>query len=148
MVSIERLIDEHRQVAVLGDALSRAAGDATASWLRATLVQLDTVLGAHLSTEDLEVYPDLLARGDESQRHAAATAMTDFNKLASEWQAYVARWTEAAIDADRAGFADDSARVLSSLAARIRIENEVLYPLALRSGTITLREARARINAS
>src|SRR5690606_11487738 len=109
--------------AVLGDALSRAAGDATASWLRATLVRLDTVLGAHLSTEDLEVYPDLLAQGDESQRHAAATAMTDFDQLASEWQAYVARWTEAAIDADRAGFADDSARVLSALAARIRIEN-------------------------
>ncbi|MGV3456776.1 hemerythrin domain-containing protein [Sphingomonas sp.] len=147
MVSIERLIDEHAQISARGDALLRAVATESPTMLRTMIVALDTDLVAHLATEDLEVYPHLLARGDMAQREAAEIAMGDFDQLAAEWRAYVDEWTADEIESDRELFIEASKRVLSALSARVRIENEILYPLALSCGTITLREANARMVA-
>lgn len=148
MVSIERLIGEHAQIAARGDALVRAAASASPTMLRTMIVGLDADLVAHLATEDLEVYPHLLAKGDMAQREAAEIAMGDFEQLASEWRAYVDEWTAEEIENDRELFVEASKRVLSALSARVRIENEILYPLALACGTLTLREAGARLVAA
>ena len=115
--------------------------------LRTMIVGLDTELAAHLATEDFEVYPHLLAKGDMAQREAAEIAMGDFDQLAAEWRAYVDEWTADEIEGDRELFVEASKRILSALSARVRIENEILYPLALSCGTITLREANTRIAA-
>ncbi len=147
MISIERLIREHQEIAKASDTLSRAARDGDIASLRTAIVDLDELLAAHLASEDLEIYPMLLATGDASQQIAAASAMSDFDSLAADWRGFVDRWSEVAIKADRAAFIEQSARVLSALSARVRVENEVLYPLALRGGTITLREASGRLNA-
>ena len=96
-----------------------------------------------MAGEDLDVYPLLLARGDTSQRLAAASAMKDFDQLAEDWRRYADQWTRERIDTDRAGFVADSKAVLSALSRRVQVENEVLYPLALRGGTISLRDASA-----
>lgn len=147
MVSIERLIDEHAQISARGNALLRAVATESPTMLRTMIVGLDTELAAHLATEDLEVYPHLLAKGDMAQREAAEIAMGDFDQLAAEWRAYVDEWTADEIEGDRELFVEASKRILSALSARVRIENEILYPLALSCGTITLREANARIAA-
>ncbi|MDK2766256.1 MAG: hemerythrin domain-containing protein [Sphingomonas sp.] len=147
MVSIERLIDEHAQISARSNALLRAVATESPTMLRTMIVALDTDLVAHLATEDLEVYPHLLARGDMAQREAAEIAMGDFDQLAAEWRAYVDEWTADEIESDRELFIEASKRVLSALSARVRIENEILYPLALSCGTITLREANARMVA-
>ena len=147
MVSVERLIDEHAQISARSNALLQAAASASPTMLRTMIVALDTDLVAHLATEDLEVYPHLLAKGDMAQREAAEIAMGDFDQLASEWRAYVEEWTADEIDVDRELFVEASKRVLSALSARVRIENDILYPLALSCGTITLREANARMVA-
>lgn len=147
MVSIERLIDEHAQISARSNALLRAVATESPTMLRTMIVALDTDLVAHLATEDLEVYPHLLAKGDMAQREAAEIAMGDFDQLASEWRAYLDEWTADEIENDRELFIEASKRVLSALSARVRIENEILYPLALSCGTITLREANARMVA-
>jgi len=147
MVSVERLIDEHAQISARSNALLRAVATESPTMLRTMIVALDTDLVAHLATEDLEVYPHLLAKGDMAQREAAEIAMGDFDQLASEWRAYVDEWTADEIESDRELFIEASKRVLSALSARVRIENEILYPLALSCGTITLREANARMVA-
>lgn len=147
MVSIERLIDEHAQISARSDALLRAIATASPTMLRKMMVGLDTELAAHLATEDFEVYPHLLAKGNMAQREAAEIAMGDFDQLAAEWRAYVDEWTADEIEGDRELFVEASKRILSALSARVRIENEILYPLALSCGTITLREANTRIAA-
>jgi hypothetical protein len=147
MVSIERLIGEHAQITAQGDALLRSAATASPTLLRTMIIAMDSELTAHLATEDLELYPHLLSKGDMAQREAAEIAMGDFDQLAAEWRAYVDEWTADEIDSDRELFIEASKRVLSALSARVRIENEVLYPLALSCGTITLREANARMMA-
>ena len=147
MVSIERLIDEHARITAMADALMRQAANAPGAELRAAIVELDSELAAHLETEDRDVYPHLLAKGDMAQREAAEIAMGDFDTLAGDWHTYVTDWTAEEIDGDRELFVETSKRMLSALAARVRIENEILYPLALACGTITLREASARLMA-
>ncbi len=147
MVSIERLIGEHAQIAAQGDALLRSVATASPTLLRTMIIAMDSSLTAHLATEDLELYPHLLSKGDMAQREAAEIAMGDFDQLAAEWRAYVDEWTADEIDSDRELFIEASKRILSALSARVRIENEVLYPLALSCGTITLREANARMMA-
>ncbi len=147
MVSVERLIDEHAQISARSDALLRAIATASPTMLRTMMVRLDTELAAHLATEDFEVYPHLLAKGNMAQREAAEIAMGDFDQLAAEWRAYVDEWTADEIEGDRELFVEASKRILSALSARVRIENEILYPLALSCGTITLREANTRIAA-
>ncbi|MCR5870779.1 MULTISPECIES: hemerythrin domain-containing protein [unclassified Sphingomonas] len=147
MVSIERLIDEHARITAMANALMRDAANASGAELHAAIVALDTELAAHLATEDLDVYPHLLSAGDLAQREAAEIAMGDFEKLAAQWRAYVSDWTAEEIEGDRELFVEASKRMLSALAARVRIENEILYPLALACGTITLREASARMMA-
>lgn len=147
MVSIERLIDEHAQISARSDALLRAIATASPTMLRKMMVGLDTELAAHLATENFEVYPHLLAKGNMAQREAAEIAMGDFDQLAAEWRAYVDEWTADEIEGDRELFVEASKRILSALSARVRIENEILYPLALSCGTITLREANTRIAA-
>lgn len=147
MVSIERLIGEHGQITAQGDALLRSVATASPTLLRTMIIAMDSSLTAHLATEDLELYPHLLSKGDMAQREAAEIAMGDFDQLAAEWRAYVDEWTADEIDSDRELFIEASKRILSALSARVRIENEVLYPLALSCGTITLREANARMMA-
>ncbi|WP_337846089.1 hemerythrin domain-containing protein [Sphingomonas sp.] len=148
MISVERLIDEHARIMARSDALLRAGSSATPTMLRTMIVGLDAEIAAHLATEDIEVYPHLLAKGDMAQREAAEIAMGDFDRLAADWRAYVNDWTADEIGADRELFIESSKQMLSALAARVRIENEILFPLALSCGTVTLRESYARMIAA
>ncbi len=144
VVSIERMMDEHARLTALANALMRAASVAAGADVRAMLVELDRELVAHLETEDSEVYPHLLTVGDAAQREAAQIAMGDFDQLATAWHNFVEDWTADEIEGDRELFVEACKSVLSALAARTRIEDTILYPLALRCGTITLREVAAR----
>jgi len=148
MVSIERLIGEHAQIATQGEVLLRSITTETPTMLRTMIMAMDSGLTAHLATEDIELYPHLLAQGDMAQREAAEIAMTDFQQVAAEWRAYVAEWTADEIDSDRELFVEASKRILSAISARSRIEDEILYPLALGCGTVTLREKYARSMAA
>lgn len=145
MVSIERLIDEHARISALANAILEAAAGEPATAVRAMIEALDGEITAHLATEDLEIYPHLLAAGDMAQREAAQIAIGDFDQLAAQWRAFADDWTEAEIAGDRELFVESGKQVISALAARIRIENDLLYPLALGCGTITLREAGVRV---
>lgn len=144
VVSIERMMDEHARLTALANALMRAASVASAADVRALITDLNRELVDHLAVEDSEVYPHLLTAGDTAQREAAQIAMGDFDRLAAAWCNFVEDWTADEIEGDRELFVEACKTILSALAARTRIENDILYPLALRCGTITLREASAR----
>ena len=79
---------------------------------------------------------------DEGTASAARDAVKKFETLAADWSAYVARWSRDAIRNDPAGFAEASTAILTRLAARVKVEDDLLYPLALRAAQITLREER------
>ena len=95
----------------------------------------------HLELEDREIYPLLLASRDAGQRITAAEAIAAYAHVAGTWRDLTARWDAAAIAADRDGFAAALGSFLDTLGGRVRAENEILYPMALRAAHIRLRAA-------
>ncbi|WP_136942375.1 hemerythrin domain-containing protein [Sphingomonas baiyangensis] len=141
-LSFERLIREHRAIAELATVLrATIADDAAPDVMCAALEALSDQLVSHLATEDADIYPQLMLSADEGAAAAAREAIAAFETLAADWRDYAAHWTSGAIEADCEGFAEATAAILDRLDARVRSENELLYPMALRAAHIRLRDA-------
>ncbi len=141
MYSFEQLIREHAEITALARTLTRAIeAGADADAQHAALTALADDLADHLAREDADIYPQLMLSADEGAASAARDAVRRFETLAADWVAYLARWPRDAIETNPQGFAEASAAILDRLAARIKVENDLLYPLALRAAQITLRE--------
>ncbi|WP_052134195.1 hemerythrin domain-containing protein [Sphingomonas sp. 37zxx] len=140
MYSFERLIREHKAIGVLAGELMRAAqGAADAEGGRRALSALATELCDHLANEDADIYPLLILSKDEGAAAMARDAIAVHQSLAADFTAYAAHWTQDAIAADWERFADATDGLMQRLGNRIRTENELLYPLALRAAHISLR---------
>jgi len=142
MLSFEDLLHDHSAIfAMVRDLAREIEEGADAATLSARLKQLDYLLTPHLAIEDEQIYPLLLASDDAGQRIMAEEAIYAFASVASDWTAFVATWGEHAIAADRAGFVAALQGFLDTLQRRVKAENEILYPMALRGAHIRLRAA-------
>ncbi len=142
MLSFEDLLHDHSAIfAVVRDLAREIENGAGAAPLSARVGKLDALLTPHLAIEDEQIYPLLLASDDAGQRIMAEEAIYAFASVASDWSIFVARWSEPAIAADRAGFVTRLQGFLDTLQRRVKAENEVLYPMALRGAHIRLRAA-------
>lgn len=142
MLSFEDLLHDHSAIfAVVRDLAQEIEGGAGAATLFVRLRQLDSLLTPHLAIEDEQIYPLLLASDDAGQRIMAEEAINAYASVASDWRAFLAAWHELAIAADRAGFVTRLQALLHTLQQRVKAENEILYPMALRAAHIRLRAA-------
>jgi hypothetical protein len=133
------LMEEHDQLMVLGRAFARAldAGDADA--IHAAFAALTAELVGHLAREDSMIYPRLIAGDDTATSEAAQGVIAEFQDLAADWTALARDASAGLIATDPAGFAARSRGLLSRLEGRVKRENELLYPQALRAAHIRLR---------
>lgn len=142
MLSFEDLMHDHSAIfAAVRVIVQEIEGDAGPAALAASLTHLDTLLTPHLAIEDREIYPLLLAGGDSGQRIMAEEAINAFASVATDWSAFVAAWDQSAIATDRTGFVTGLQTLLDTLQRRVKAENEILYPMALRAAHIRLRAA-------
>ncbi len=142
MLSFEDLLHDHSAIfAVVRDLAREIEEGAGAAPLSVHLGKLDSLLTPHLAIEDEQIYPLLLASDDAGQRIMAEEAIYAFASVASDWSTFVATWSEAAIAADRPGFVIGLQALLDTLQQRVKAENEILYPMALRAAHIRLRAA-------
>ena len=142
MLSFEELMHDHSAIfAAVRRIVQAAEGDSGPAELAASLKQLDSLLTPHLAIEDRQIYPLLLAGKDSGQRIMAEEAISAYATLAGDWSAFASEWGEPVIAADRAGFVAGLKSLLDTLDRRVRAENEILYPMALRAAHIRLRTA-------
>jgi len=142
MLSFENLMHDHGAIFAAVRTMTRAVEhDSGSRELAASLDQLDSLLTPHLAIEDEQIYPLLLNGRDAGQRIMAQEAIGAYASLSADWRAFTAIWSEPAIAADRAGFVSGLQRLLDTLQDRVRAENEILYPMALRAAHIRLRAA-------
>ena len=142
MLSFEDLMHDHSAIfAAVRVIVREIEDDAAPATLSANLEYLDTLLTPHLAIEDGEIYPLLLTGGDAGQRIMAEEAINAYASLATDWSAFAAEWDEPAIAADRTRFVTGLQALLGTLQNRVRAENEILYPMALRGAHIRLRAA-------
>ena len=126
---------QHDAIALLAGDISRAAAalaeTGAAEALYGLLHQFDTILTAHLASEDRLLYPELLASDDRRTAAIASRFCEEMGGLNSTYAEFAARWpSAAALMADPAGFQRDWTVLEGALGFRIQRENAELYPLA------------------
>ncbi len=140
IASYARLIGEHAEIASRAARLTTATARGEAAAIRAALDELADALIEHLANEDREIHPRLMAARDGGVRASAQEARVRYESLASDWIALIEAWPTARIATDRNGFAAESNTLVERLYARIREEDDLLYPAALASGQMALRD--------
>jgi len=142
MLSFENLMHDHGAIfAAVRRIVRETESEAGPAELAASLDHLDSLLTPHLAIEDEQIYPLLLGGRDAGQRIMAEEAINAYAPLAADWSAFAATWNESAIAADRERFVAGLRTLLDTLQNRVRAENEILYPMALRAAHIRLRAA-------
>lgn len=126
---------QHDSLTVLAAGISRAAKALTGAGnpepLEQLLRQFDTVLTAHLASEDRMLYPEMLGSGDARAAGIASRFCEEMGGLKNNYAKFAARWASSAARlADPAGFRRDWAAIEGALSFRIQRENAELYPLA------------------
>lgn len=127
--------------AVLLRSASRLAGLAATLQTRADAVSvrelingMNALLVDHLSKEDNDLYPMMMASDDWSLRNMAREAFADMGLLHGAWVAYRNQWTIDRILSDASTFGAATSALVEALATRISMENEMLYPAADAAG--------------
>jgi hypothetical protein len=102
---------------------------------------LSIALDDHLSREDAFLYGKLIGTQPDRFPGAVSKFHADFAELASAWQDYLKMWDPSAIASDWTEFCRETTIMMGWLRQRIADENALLYPLALQTGRIRLRQA-------
>jgi iron-sulfur cluster repair protein YtfE (RIC family) len=139
MLDYHTLMAEHDRLVVHVAALEAAIDTGDGVTIHQAFATLSGELVAHLAKEDSMIYPRLIA-GDDAETSAAAREVIDeFRDLAGDFGALIGWATADAIITQPARFADQARGLLARLRGRVRRENELLYPQALRAAHIRLR---------
>lgn len=128
----EQLRRDHRDLAILARDLMRRTSSAeladpgglgTCRW------QLARTLTRHLAMEDAHVY----ARLDGDTRSGVAAISRRYRQehgaLRDQFQAHMLEWSGDAITRDWAGYCSAVRTLVAALEARIKCEDDELYPL-------------------
>jgi hypothetical protein len=136
MHDLVSLIDDNDAMNTLADRLivSARRGHAPATVCHRLMIELADLLARHLAREADFMFDE--HDGWVFGRTIAAFTQ-QFGEFSTSWQAYLVRWTEAAIDADRKAYAGETMDLMTAFKLRLARENEVLYPLALERGRIS-----------
>jgi iron-sulfur cluster repair protein YtfE (RIC family) len=139
MIDYHTLMAEHDRLVVQIDAFERSieSGDTVA--IHRDFARLSAELIAHLAKEDSNIYPQLIAGNDIASSEAALAVIEEFKDLAADWTVLIGWASLEAIRNEPGRFATWSQKLVERLRGRVRRENELLYPQALRAAHIRLR---------
>ena len=139
MLDYDTLMAEHDLLVVQGAALEAAIDGGDGAAIHQAFATLCADLVAHLAKEDSMIYPRLIAGDDIATSAAAQEVIDEFRDLAADFGALIGWATPDAIIAQPVRFAEEARELLVRLRGRVRRENELLYPQALRAAHIRLR---------
>lgn len=128
-MDIDALRAQHNELAELAHQLLAVIAREQPQKVAALRWRLARLLIAHLSVEDRYLYPAMIAQAGPAMP-VAKRFRGEMGGLATEFTAYLRRWTDQDIARQWAIFREDTQRLLNALIDRIRRENEELYPRA------------------
>ena len=115
----------------IGDACAALGHGDDAAHLHGLLGQFDTILTAHLASEDRLLYPEMLAAADRKTAALASRFCEEMGGLVADYARFAAHWNSAeALRANPDGFRREWTELNGALNFRIQRENAELYPLA------------------
>ena len=132
MQSLQQLRDEHAALGAITRRLSAVIAlevPPPSTKLYILRRELSSALIRHLKTEDWLLYPRLLVSPNQIVARTALSFSDEMGGLARAYTQYAERWGSYAIEADWAGYRQDTAAIIEALTDRVRRENDELYPL-------------------
>ena len=109
------------------------------------LLQLNRLLGilrVHLTHEDVELYPRLMASDDPNVARTAAAFVAEMGGLALDLECFARHWScSASIASNIDEFREGVHELVLALVVRIERENRYLYPLAESNPKMRHRDA-------
>ena len=139
-IDFETLMREHDELLRLIERLDDVVqGEPAPEIAHDALDRLRGTLHDHLAKEDAAVYPKLVGGTDQAAATAARETMAEFQDLSAHWASYLSSWGGDRLLDDWDGFGEETRYMIAKLRARVRRENELLYPLALAGAHIRLR---------
>lgn len=144
-MDMQALRAEHSSIMALASRLGGIAGNVKtrgdAHDARALIGSIDSLLQAHLTEEDDNLYPALMAAAGEDVRRLGAEAFEAMGGIVGAWTNYCDHWSLEAILAKPGRFAAATDGVMGALSLRIEMENDVLYPAMERLTGLAERSA-------
>lgn len=139
--SYRQLISEHEHIEACATALLADISDDTlpATDIAVQMSELATAVNVHIEVEE-----GIVSSVDHDRLTGPWTAAwvegeAAFQRLRSDWIAFLDRWDAPSIDHDRAGFVRAAQAILGRLRDRLSIETRAFYATALQAGSIALR---------
>jgi hypothetical protein len=112
-------------------ALDAKALAADATPMRRLVARFSGKLVVHAEMENGALYPRLIHSADEGVRKRATALFDDVKHIYASFERYAERWPSAdAIAVDPTTFVRETREIMRTLGARMRRENEELYPMA------------------
>ena len=143
-ISLERLLVEHDELDAQRLALMElAAGPAAPRKAHRMLANFAAQIDGHRAHERRCIYGPLMAIEEEGDLGIGITVRDLVGEIEGDWSAYLRSWNVKRITAEWNAFAIETQRILTKAGERLRIENQLIYPLAFKRGLIPLRETIA-----
>lgn len=105
------------------------------------LQRFRAALSQHVGEETAMIAGSTAPGLKEFSVHAEAHR-DEFADLVAEWETYLHEWSEENIREDWSGFGNATRWMMARVREQIRVENAVLYPLALQHGLATLQPTK------
>lgn len=139
-MSFESLMREH-------DCLERMAGELRASVLGSPapvkalnlLREFAVEIERHRGHERRSIYQPLMKLPDRKKSRLDVDLSDLVSEMDADWNDFLYNWNLELISVDWQNFAEETIRILGRAKTRLRIENCLIYPLALQEGAISLR---------
>lgn len=146
MVSTETLRQQHDAALAMADRLIDLVDNfdprATAIPILMQLNRLLGILRVHLTHEDVELYPRLMASHDQNVARTAAAFVAEMGSLALDLECFARHWScSAGIASNIDEFREGVHELVLALVVRIERENRYLYPLAESDSKMRHRDA-------
>ena len=139
-LSVERGLAEHDALLAVAGRLRHVVAGAVAPEAADRLLrEFGNGIEEHRDHEIRGVYEPLLGYAEERSAEFGSVLAGMLIDAGSDWSSYLNHWSLSRMEADWSTFAIETRRVLDRGRARLCLENELLYPLALRHGLISLR---------
>ncbi|HEY4121665.1 MAG TPA: hemerythrin domain-containing protein [Byssovorax sp.] len=132
--STERFSRQHAELGALSKALLKeldtGAIAADPMKVKRALASFSGRLRVHAAMEQQALYPRLLASSDATVAAKARSLLDEIGGIYDGFYAYLAAWSRPnALEADVEGFCRETMRQLFQLGARMKREDDELYPL-------------------
>jgi len=129
---LDELRRDHVELSVISGELRAIIGTpglGDADRLARLRGRLTRIITGHLAVEDVHVYALLLADPRPEVQVIAQRFKDELRLLHGAFEAHVLRWTADALADDWPGYTTAVSTLLDAIDARIRCEEEELYPL-------------------